>query len=134
MIRTLTPSLVSQSARTRPVGPAPMIRTSLCVMSFSIAARVSAVGQHPHRGRRWVAPNRRIARSAAPTRSASQPAFRHRVRGLGWLFQHPQEGEDPMLGLSDIKSSETELQDYYTQLSAQHITPAWISGGISHEP
>jgi gentisate 1,2-dioxygenase len=39
-----------------------------------------------------------------------------------------------MLELSDIKSSEQELQDYYTQLSAQHITPAWISGGISHEP
>jgi gentisate 1,2-dioxygenase len=39
-----------------------------------------------------------------------------------------------MLGLSDIKSSEQELQDYYTRLSAQHITPAWISGGISHEP
>jgi hypothetical protein len=29
IIRTLTPSLVSQSARARPVGPAPMIRTSL---------------------------------------------------------------------------------------------------------
>ena len=39
-----------------------------------------------------------------------------------------------MLGLSDIKSSEQELQDYYTQLSAQHVTPAWISGGISDEP
>ena len=39
-----------------------------------------------------------------------------------------------MLELSDIKSSEQELQDYYTQLSAQHITPAWISGGISNEP
>jgi gentisate 1,2-dioxygenase len=39
-----------------------------------------------------------------------------------------------MLELSDIKSSEQELQDYYTQLSAQHITPAWISGGISQEP
>ena len=39
-----------------------------------------------------------------------------------------------MLGLSDIKSSEQELQDYYTQLSAQHVTPAWISGGISVEP
>jgi hypothetical protein len=29
IMRSLTPSLVSQSARTRPVGPAPMIRTSL---------------------------------------------------------------------------------------------------------
>src|SRR5271169_1555415 len=39
-----------------------------------------------------------------------------------------------MLELSDIKSSEKELQDYYTQLSAQHVTPAWIGGGISLEP
>jgi len=39
-----------------------------------------------------------------------------------------------MLELSDIKSSEAELQDYYTQLSAQRITPAWIGGGISTEP
>ena len=29
-----------------------------------------------------------------------------------------------MLELSDIKSSEEELQDYYTQLRAQHVTPA----------
>ena len=39
-----------------------------------------------------------------------------------------------MLELSDIKSSEAELQDYYTQLSEQHVTPAWIGGGISIEP
>jgi gentisate 1,2-dioxygenase len=39
-----------------------------------------------------------------------------------------------MLELSDIKSSEEELQDYYAQLSAQHVTPAWIGGGISIEP
>src|SRR6516225_1737738 len=39
-----------------------------------------------------------------------------------------------MLELSDIKSSEEELQDYYTQLRAQHIIPAWIGGGISVEP
>ncbi len=39
-----------------------------------------------------------------------------------------------MLELSDIKSSENELQEYYTQLSAQHVTPAWIGGGISLEP
>jgi gentisate 1,2-dioxygenase len=39
-----------------------------------------------------------------------------------------------MLELSDIKSSEEELQDYYTQLRAQHVTPAWIGGGISIEP
>ena len=29
-----------------------------------------------------------------------------------------------MLELSDIQSSQEELQDYYTQLSAQHVTPA----------
>jgi gentisate 1,2-dioxygenase len=39
-----------------------------------------------------------------------------------------------MLELSDIQSSQEELQDYYTQLSAQHVTPAWIGGGISVEP
>src|SRR5271168_3418278 len=39
-----------------------------------------------------------------------------------------------MLELSDIHSSQEELQDYYTQLSAQHVTPAWIGGGISVEP
>src|ERR1700686_4081290 len=35
-MRTLTPSFVSQSASTRPVGPAPTTRTSVCVMNFSI--------------------------------------------------------------------------------------------------
>src|SRR5260370_28138874 len=39
-----------------------------------------------------------------------------------------------MLELSDIQSSQEELQDYYTQLRAQHVTPAWIGGGISIEP
>src|SRR5215471_14508207 len=39
-----------------------------------------------------------------------------------------------MLELSDIKSSEEELQDYYTQLRSQHVTPAWIGGGISVAP
>jgi gentisate 1,2-dioxygenase len=39
-----------------------------------------------------------------------------------------------MLELSDIKSSEEELLDYYEQLRAQHVTPAWIGGGISIEP
>ncbi|HZU89020.1 MAG TPA: cupin domain-containing protein [Stellaceae bacterium] len=39
-----------------------------------------------------------------------------------------------MLELSDIKASEEELQDYYAQLRAQHVTPAWIGGGISVEP
>ena len=36
--------------------------------------------------------------------------------------------------LSDIQSSQEELQDYYAQLQAQHVTPAWIGGGISIEP
>ena len=39
-----------------------------------------------------------------------------------------------MLELSDIQSSQEELQDYYAQLRAQHVTPAWIGGGISIEP
>ena len=39
-----------------------------------------------------------------------------------------------MLELSDIQSSQQELQDYYAQLRAQHVTPAWIGGGISIEP
>ena len=39
-----------------------------------------------------------------------------------------------MLELSHIQSSQEELQDYYAQLSAQHVTPAWIGGGISIEP
>src|SRR5215472_1086051 len=39
-----------------------------------------------------------------------------------------------MLELSDIQSSPEELQAYYAQLGAQHVTPAWIGGGISVEP
>jgi gentisate 1,2-dioxygenase len=39
-----------------------------------------------------------------------------------------------MLELSDIQSSQAELEDYYAQLRAQHVTPAWIGGGISVEP
>jgi gentisate 1,2-dioxygenase len=39
-----------------------------------------------------------------------------------------------MLELSHIQSSPQELEDYYTQLRAQHVTPAWIGGGISVEP
>src|SRR5258705_5751015 len=35
MMRTLTPSLVSQSASTRPVGPAPIIRTSVCAICYT---------------------------------------------------------------------------------------------------
>jgi gentisate 1,2-dioxygenase len=38
-----------------------------------------------------------------------------------------------MLKLSDIKSSDAELQEYYAQLRSQHVTPAWIGGGISLE-
>ena len=39
-----------------------------------------------------------------------------------------------MLELSDIQSSPEELEHYYAQLEAQHVTPAWIGGGISIEP
>src|SRR5499427_1924137 len=39
-----------------------------------------------------------------------------------------------MLELSDIQSSPQELQDYYAQLQAQQMTPAWMGGGISIEP
>jgi gentisate 1,2-dioxygenase len=39
-----------------------------------------------------------------------------------------------VLHLSDIRSSPEELQDYYEELRAQHVTPAWIGGGISVEP
>jgi gentisate 1,2-dioxygenase len=39
-----------------------------------------------------------------------------------------------MLELSDIQSSPEELEDYYAQLRAQHVTPAWIGAGISVEP
>src|SRR5438105_2411854 len=35
-----------------------------------------------------------------------------------------------MLDLSDIQASQQELDDYYAQLRAQHLTPAWIGGGI----
>ena len=38
------------------------------------------------------------------------------------------------LKLSDIKSSEAELEAYYQELRAQHVVPAWISGGITFEP
>src|SRR5258708_21890659 len=39
-----------------------------------------------------------------------------------------------MLQVSDIQSSQEELQEYYAQLAAQQVTPAWIGGGISIEP
>src|SRR5438034_8302663 len=39
-----------------------------------------------------------------------------------------------MLQVSDIQSSQEELQAYYAQLEAQHVTPAWIGGGITLEP
>jgi gentisate 1,2-dioxygenase len=39
-----------------------------------------------------------------------------------------------MLELSDIQSSQQELEEYYAQLGAQHVTPAWVGGGISIEP
>ncbi len=36
--------------------------------------------------------------------------------------------------LSSIKASEDELKSYYEGLRAQHVTPAWISAGITAEP
>ena len=39
-----------------------------------------------------------------------------------------------MLKLSDIKSSEEELREYYEQLRSQHVSPLWLGGGISLEP
>jgi gentisate 1,2-dioxygenase len=39
-----------------------------------------------------------------------------------------------MLELSDIQSSPEELESYYAALAAQHVTPAWIGGGITVEP
>ncbi len=39
-----------------------------------------------------------------------------------------------MLQRSSIQTPKAELQDYYAELQSQHITPAWISDGISTEP
>jgi gentisate 1,2-dioxygenase len=39
-----------------------------------------------------------------------------------------------MLKLSDIRSSEADLEAYYEALRARHVSPAWIGGGISVEP
>ena len=39
-----------------------------------------------------------------------------------------------MLELSDIQSSQEELQDYYTQLRTQHVTPAWLNEAVSVAP
>ena len=39
-----------------------------------------------------------------------------------------------MLELSDIQSSPEELENYYAQLRAQHVMPAWIGGSITNEP
>src|SRR5437764_13259711 len=45
-----------------------------------------------------------------------------------------QKGGSPMLELSEFQASPEELEDYYAQLRAQHVTPARIGGGISLEP
>ncbi|MGE5269309.1 MAG: cupin domain-containing protein, partial [Thiohalocapsa sp.] len=39
-----------------------------------------------------------------------------------------------MLQVSDIQAPPEELEAYYAQLRAQHVTPAWIGGGITVEP
>src|SRR5947208_331037 len=36
-----------------------------------------------------------------------------------------------MLQVSDIQSSQEELQAYYAQLREQHVTPAWGGGGYT---
>src|SRR5947207_12523478 len=52
----------------------------------------------------------------------------------GKRARRADKGGSPMLGLSDIQVSQEELEDYYAQLREQHVTPAWIGGGISVEP
>jgi gentisate 1,2-dioxygenase len=39
-----------------------------------------------------------------------------------------------MLKLSSIETPEEELQEFYAQLRAQHVAPAWTAGGTSAEP
>jgi len=39
-----------------------------------------------------------------------------------------------MLELSDIQSSQEELQNYYTQLRTQHVMPAWLNEAVSVAP
>ncbi len=36
--------------------------------------------------------------------------------------------------LSSIQASDDELKNYYAELRSQHVTPAWIAGGITVEP
>src|SRR5438128_12477507 len=36
--------------------------------------------------------------------------------------------------LSNIVASDEELKTYYEALRAQHVTPAWIAGGVTVEP
>jgi hypothetical protein len=39
-----------------------------------------------------------------------------------------------MLDLSDIRSSQEALEEYYAQLRAQHVAPAWLSEAVSAAP
>ena len=48
--------------------------------------------------------------------------------------QTPCAGGQPLLKRSRINAREDELQDFFAQLRSQHVTPAWISEGISLEP
>src|ERR1041385_9225834 len=52
--------------------------------------------------------------------------YRTRMRSI--------DGRVAMLQVSDIQSSPEERQAYYDQLTVQHVTPAWIGGGIGVEP
>src|SRR5438477_2644473 len=60
-------------------------------------------------------------------RTASCPAIL-----AGWIRVRGRT--QAMLQRSNIVSSEEELQEFYAQLQAQHVTPAWIGGGVSVEP
>src|SRR5690242_2270120 len=70
--------------------------------------------------RGWAMPS--DARTTRRERTARQTAGKSSRGGFA------------MLQLSDIQSSPEELQDYYAQLRARHVTPAWIGPGISVEP
>src|SRR6266566_2138662 len=62
------------------------------------------------------------------------PRYARRWGKPSSALQRAHRGGSPMLQVSDIQSSQEELQDYYAQLRAQHVTPAWIGGGITQEP
>jgi hypothetical protein len=48
--------------------------------------------------------------------------------------QPPLVSRGSMLELSDIQTSQEELQDYYTQLRTQQVTPAELLLRRDHQP